>query len=38
MIEQPDLIVHAAGRMRSFAGIAYVPQLIPANVAEADLQ
>ena len=38
MIEQPKLIVHAAGHMRSFAGIAYVPQLLPANVVEADLQ
>jgi hypothetical protein len=38
MIEQPDLVVHAAGHMRAFAGIAYVPQLLPANVAEADLQ
>jgi uncharacterized protein DUF2844 len=38
MIEQPDLIVHAAGHMRSFTGIAYVPQLLPANIAEADLK
>ena len=38
VIEQPDLIVHAAGHMRSFAGIAYVPQLLPANIAVADLQ
>jgi hypothetical protein len=38
LIEQPNLIVHAAGRMRSFVGIAYVPQLLPANVVEADLQ
>ena len=38
MIEQPNLIVHAAGHMRAFAGIAYVPQLLPANVVESDLQ
>jgi hypothetical protein len=38
MIEQPNLIVHGAGHMRSFAGIAYVPQLLPANVTEADLE
>jgi hypothetical protein len=37
-IEQPDLVVHAGGHMRSFAGIAYLPQLLPANVTEADLQ
>ena len=38
IIEQPDLVVHAAGHMRSFAGIAYLPQLLPAGVTEADLQ
>lgn len=38
VIEQPDLVVHAGGHMRSFAGIAYVPQLLPANVVEGDLQ
>ncbi len=38
VIEQPRLVVHAGGHMRSFAGIAYVPQLLPANVAETDLQ
>ncbi len=38
IIEQPNLIVHAAGRMRSFAGVAFVPQLLPVNVVEADLQ
>ena len=37
-IEQPNLIVHAGGHMRSFAGIAYLPQLLPANVTEGDLQ
>jgi hypothetical protein len=30
--------VHAAGHMRSFSGIAFVPQLLPQNVVEADLQ
>ena len=38
MIEQPDLVVHAGGHIRAFAGIAYVPQLLPANVTEGDLQ
>jgi Protein of unknown function (DUF2844) len=38
VIEQPQLVVHAGGHMRSFAGIAYVPKLLPANVAETDLQ
>ena len=38
MIDQPDLIVHAGGRVRAFAGIALVPQLLPANVTEEDLR
>ncbi len=38
VIEQPQLVVHAGGHMRSFAGIAYVPRLLPAHVTEADLQ
>jgi hypothetical protein len=38
MIEQPNLIVHAGGHMRAFVGIAYLPQLLPVNVVEADLQ
>jgi uncharacterized protein DUF2844 len=38
IVEQPNLIVHAGGHMRSFAGIAYTPGRLPANVVEADLQ
>ena len=38
IIEQPNLVVHAAGHMRAFSGIAFVPQLLPENVVEADLQ
>ena len=38
MIDQAELIVHAGGHMRWFAGIAYVPQLLPAHVTEEDLQ
>ena len=30
-VEQPGLVVHSSGHMRSFAGIAYVPQLVPAG-------
>jgi hypothetical protein len=33
IVEQPGLVVHSTGHMRSFAGIAYVPQLIPAGMA-----
>ena len=38
LIEQPNLVVHASGHMRAFAGIAYLPQLLPANVVEGDLR
>jgi hypothetical protein len=36
-IEQPNLIVRADGHMRSFAGLAVLPQLLPANVSEGEL-
>jgi hypothetical protein len=32
IVQEPGLVVHSAGHMRSFAGIAYVPQLIPAGM------
>jgi Protein of unknown function (DUF2844) len=37
-IEQPNLIVRAEGHMRSFAGLAVLPQLMPANVNEGELR
>jgi Protein of unknown function (DUF2844) len=36
-IRQPSLVVHAAGHMRQYFGLAYVPALLPANVAASDL-
>jgi hypothetical protein len=33
-----DLVVESTGRMRSFLGKAYVPSLLPAGVAVADIQ
>jgi hypothetical protein len=38
LIDQPDLVVHALGHIRSYAGIAYLPQLLPAGVSEEQLQ
>ena len=38
LIDQPDLVVHAGGHIRSYAGIAYLPQLLPAGVSEEQLQ
>jgi hypothetical protein len=36
-ITQPDLVVQSMGRLRDFRGMAYVPSLVPAGVAVADL-
>ena len=36
-VEQPGLVVHSSGHLRSFAGSAYVPQLVPAGVAIEQL-
>lgn len=38
LIDQPDLVVHAGGHIRSYAGLAYLPQLLPAGVSEEQLQ
>jgi Protein of unknown function (DUF2844) len=37
-ISQPDLEVHASGHMRSFSGIAYLPQTVPAGVSVGELR
>lgn len=37
-IRTPALIVHAAGHMRHYFGIAYVPALLPPNLSISDLQ
>ena len=37
-IEQPDLVVRSSGHMRSFSGVAFLPQLLPAGVTERDLK
>ena len=37
-IEQPELVVHSSGHMRAFAGLAYLPNLLPAGVNAGDLQ
>ena len=38
VVEQPGLVVHSSGHQRSFFGIAYVPQLIPAGVSIDELE
>jgi pectin methylesterase-like acyl-CoA thioesterase len=36
-IRTPSLVVHAGGHMRQYFGVAYVPSLMPANLALSDL-
>jgi len=36
-IQRSDLVVQARGRMRAFAGRAYLPQAIPTGVSLGDL-
>jgi hypothetical protein len=37
-ITQPDFVLIHGGRMRSYAGKAYLPQLLPAGVTAEDIQ
>jgi hypothetical protein len=37
-IHQSDLVVLAAGHMRAFAGLAYLPPAVPDGVTVGDLQ
>lgn len=36
-IHTPSLVVHAGGHMRQYFGLAYVPSLVPQNLAISDL-
>ena len=38
LIEQPGLIVQSGGHMRSFAGRAYIPEMLPADVSREAIQ
>ena len=38
LIQQPDLVVQSGGHMRSFSGIAYIPQLLPKYVTVDEIQ
>jgi hypothetical protein len=37
-IRQPNLVVHQAGRMSAFAGLAYVPTLVPEGINAETLR
>lgn len=37
-IEQPGLVVHSGGHMRSFAGQAYIPEMLPQGVSAEEIR
>ena len=37
-IQQPGLVVQLGGHARSFVGMAYVPQMLPAGVSPQEIQ
>jgi hypothetical protein len=37
-IDRPDLVIEHHGRMRAFAGHAYLPQRLPASVSAAEIR
>jgi hypothetical protein len=37
-VAQSDLVVQSMGHMRAFSGHAFLPGMLPAGVAESDLQ
>jgi len=38
IIEQPGFVMHAGGHMRSFAGRAYIPDMMPQGVSGEAIQ
>lgn len=38
VIEQPGLVVHLGGHPRAFAGVAYVPEMLPPGVRAEEIQ
>jgi hypothetical protein len=37
-IEQPGFVVHSGGHMRSFAGHAYIPEMLPQGVTQEEIR
>jgi hypothetical protein len=35
---EPDLVVQSMGHLRAFSGRAYLPNILPGNVVESELQ
>jgi hypothetical protein len=38
MVEQPGLVIESGGHLRSFAGKAYIPDMLPTGVRAEDIQ
>jgi hypothetical protein len=38
LVDEPDLVVHMSGHPRAFFGRAYIPELLPADVAADDVK
>lgn len=38
LVQGSDIVVHSAGRMRGFLGVAWVPSLVPAGFDPSTLQ
>jgi len=38
MIDQPGLLIQIGGRVRAFAGRAYIPDKLPSGVRVEDIQ
>lgn len=38
MVEQPGLVIQSGGHLRSFAGKAYIPDMLPTGVRPEDIQ
>jgi hypothetical protein len=38
LIDQPGLVVQSGGHMRSFAGRAYIPEMLPQGVAKEEIR
>jgi hypothetical protein len=37
-VSRAELVIHSAGHMRAFAGYAYLPAMLPANLSPDDIK
>ena len=38
LVSNVDLVIESGGKMRSFAGHAYLPAIVPANVYASEIR